>query len=27
MTAVANTRLLPEALFDTAARLRAAWPG
>jgi ATP adenylyltransferase len=27
MTAIANTRTLPEALFDTAARLRAAWPG
>ena len=27
MTAVANTRTLPEALTDTAARLRAAWPG
>jgi ATP adenylyltransferase len=26
MTAIANTRLLPEALTDTAARLRAAWP-
>jgi ATP adenylyltransferase len=26
MTAIANTRLLPEALADTAARLRAAWP-
>jgi ATP adenylyltransferase len=26
MTAVANTRTLPEALVDTAARLRAAWP-
>ena len=27
MTAVANTRTLPEALADTAAKLRAAWPG
>ena len=27
MTAIANTRTLPEALADTAARLRAAWPG
>jgi ATP adenylyltransferase len=27
MTAIANTRLLPEALADTAAKLRAAWPG
>jgi ATP adenylyltransferase len=26
MTAVANTRTLPEALPDTAQRLRAAWP-
>jgi ATP adenylyltransferase len=26
MTATANTRTLPEALPDTAARLRAAWP-
>jgi ATP adenylyltransferase len=26
MTAIANTRTLPEALCDTAARLRAAWP-
>lgn len=26
MTAVANTRTLPEPLADTAARLRAAWP-
>jgi ATP adenylyltransferase len=26
MTAIANTRLLPEALGDTAAKLRAAWP-
>jgi diadenosine tetraphosphate (Ap4A) HIT family hydrolase len=26
MTAIANTRTLPEALSDTAARLRAAWP-
>jgi ATP adenylyltransferase len=26
MTAIANTRTLPEALDDTAARLRAAWP-
>ncbi len=26
MTAVANTRMLPEALVDTASRLRAAWP-
>jgi ATP adenylyltransferase len=25
MTAIANTRTLPEALADTAARLRAAW--
>ena len=27
MTAVANTRTLPEALVDTAAKIRAAWPG
>jgi diadenosine tetraphosphate (Ap4A) HIT family hydrolase len=27
MTAIANTRTLPEALSDTAARVRAAWPG
>lgn len=27
MLAVANTRTLPEALPDTAARIRAAWPG
>lgn len=26
MTAVANARTLPEALSDTAARLRAVWP-
>ncbi|MCU0261711.1 MAG: hypothetical protein MUE78_11885, partial [Ilumatobacteraceae bacterium] len=26
MTATANTRTLPEALVDTAARVRAAWP-
>ncbi len=26
MTATANTRTIPEALPDTAARLRAAWP-
>ena len=26
MLAVANTRTLPEALSDTAARIRAAWP-
>jgi ATP adenylyltransferase len=26
MTAVANTRTLPEALADTAARVRGAWP-
>jgi ATP adenylyltransferase len=26
MTAIANTRTLPEALVDTAAKLRAAWP-
>jgi ATP adenylyltransferase len=26
MTAVANTRTLPETLVDTAARIRAAWP-
>ena len=26
MTAIANTRTLPEPLADTAARLRAAWP-
>jgi ATP adenylyltransferase len=26
MTAIANTRTLPEALEDTAAKLRAAWP-
>jgi ATP adenylyltransferase len=27
MTATANTRTLPEPLVDTAAKLRAAWPG
>lgn len=27
LTAVANTRTLPEALSDTATKLRAAWPG
>jgi ATP adenylyltransferase len=26
MTAIANTRTLPEALADTAARIRDAWP-
>jgi ATP adenylyltransferase len=26
MTAIANTRTLPEALVDTAAKIRAAWP-
>ncbi len=26
MTAVANTRTIPEALPDTAAKVRAAWP-
>jgi ATP adenylyltransferase len=26
MTATANTRTLPEALVDTAAKLRASWP-
>jgi ATP adenylyltransferase len=26
MTAIANTRTLPEALVDTASRLREAWP-
>jgi ATP adenylyltransferase len=26
MTAIANTRTLPETLADTADRLRAAWP-
>ena len=26
MTATANTRTLPEALPDTAAKLRASWP-
>lgn len=26
MTAVANTRTLPEALDETAAKIRAAWP-
>lgn len=26
MTSIANTRMMPEALVDTAARLRAAWP-
>jgi len=26
MTAIANTRTLPEALDETAARLRGAWP-
>lgn len=27
MTAIANTRTLPEPLADTAAKIRAAWPG
>ena len=27
MTAIANARTLPEALVDTAAKLRASWPG
>lgn len=27
MTAVANTRTLPEPLEETAAKIRAAWPG
>lgn len=27
MTAIANTRTLPEPLVDTAAKIRAAWPG
>jgi ATP adenylyltransferase len=27
MTAIANTRTLPEAISDTAAKLRAAWAG
>ena len=27
MTAIANTRSLPEPLDDTAAKIRAAWPG
>lgn len=27
MTAIANTRTLPEPLEDTAAKIRAAWPG
>jgi diadenosine tetraphosphate (Ap4A) HIT family hydrolase len=27
LTAIANTRTLPEALSDTATKLRAAWPG
>jgi ATP adenylyltransferase len=27
MTAIANTRTLPEALVDTAAKIRLAWPG
>jgi ATP adenylyltransferase len=27
MTTVANTRTLPEPLVDTAAKIRAAWPG
>ncbi len=27
MTTIANTRTLPEALGDTAARIREAWPG
>lgn len=26
MTAIANTRTLPEALIDTAVRVRSAWP-
>jgi ATP adenylyltransferase len=26
MEAIANTRTLPEALVDTAAKVRAAWP-
>lgn len=27
MTAIANTRTLPEPLAETAAKIRAAWPG
>lgn len=27
MTAIANTRTLPEPLVDTAAKIRSAWPG
>jgi ATP adenylyltransferase len=27
MTAIANTRTLPEPLIETAAKIRAAWPG
>jgi ATP adenylyltransferase len=27
MTAIANTRTLPEPLSDTASKVRAAWPG
>lgn len=27
MTAIANTRTLPEPIEDTAAKIRAAWPG
>lgn len=27
MTTIANTRTLPEPLADTAAKIRAAWPG
>lgn len=27
MTAIANTRTLPEPLDDTATKIRAAWPG
>lgn len=27
MTAIANTRTLPEPLEDTAAKIRATWPG
>lgn len=27
MTAIANTRTLPEPLVDTASKIRAAWPG
>jgi ATP adenylyltransferase len=26
MTAVANTRTIPETLFDAAGKIRAAWP-